>query len=94
MSPEIAAGEITAAAANGANETAISAHDCDASPQRIAMQLRIKGTHRQPVSRARRIVAIEMRRAIGIAHEHVDIAIVVDIADRQAARDLNRIAKR
>ena len=56
-------------------------HHCT---ERVSFQRGVHDTDREPMTAFGGVIAIETRDAAGIGHQHVQVAVAVDVAERQA----------
>ena len=67
------------------------ANDLDARPQHVAPCARADQLHAEPVVPAPDRVHQQANRSVDIADDHVDVAVVVDVAERRSATDVEQL---
>ena len=93
MGPDIVAAKEAAAGVDPAHLLAAAGADVYFGAVRVASQGGIERPKQQPVAAVRRDVSIDAGRPGDGCHQQVQRAVAVEVADRQAARDVRRAAE-
>ncbi len=93
MRPGVTGGKVAVSAADGSDKALSTADHGDARSDCVASEPRVDGANTEPMPSARRIVAIKTGGAFDVAYQQVDVAVGIDVANRQTTCDLETTAK-
>src|SRR5207245_1610712 len=70
---------------------AVFANDLDARPEHVALRARAHQLQADPVVPAPDGVHQQANRSVDVADDHVDVAVVVDVAESRSATDVEHL---